>query len=81
MPEILLNGRPVRVPAEVTLLAALHAAGYGSTRVSLSGERRGALCGMGICYECRVRVNGTTQRSCLTPVQDGMRVEEVPNGL
>ena len=40
------------------------------------GEPRAPICGMGICHECRVTVDGVAQvRSCLTTVRDGMVVE------
>ena len=54
---------------------ALQAAGHTALRVSLSGEPRGGLCGMGSCYECRARVDGQLRRTCLTPAKDGMTVE------
>ncbi|WP_407541835.1 (2Fe-2S)-binding protein (plasmid) [Deinococcus radiomollis] len=72
--EITIDGRPVRVPEGVTLLAALYAAGRFATRRSLSGEARAPLCGMGGCYECRVLVNGAVRRSCLTLAEPGMEV-------
>ena len=40
------------------------------------GEPRAPICGMGICHECRVTVDGVAQvRSCLTTVRDGTVVE------
>jgi sarcosine oxidase subunit alpha len=39
------------------------------------GEPRAALCGMGICFECRVTIDGRThQRGCMTIVVEGMDV-------
>jgi len=36
-----------------------------AARKSVSGELRGPLCGMGICFECRVTIDGIRhQRSC-----------------
>jgi len=36
-------------------------------------ENRGALCGMGVCYECRISINGgPDQRACMAEVEDGM---------
>ena len=60
-----------------TLLAALIAAGYKSLKKSpLRDESRGALCGMGVCFECMVTVNGVPNiRSCMTEVEDNMKVE------
>ena len=34
------------------------------------------LCGMGVCFECIVTVNGEPNiRSCMTEVEDNLRVE------
>ena len=74
--EIRVNGVPHRVPADVTLAAALLPIGIGAMRRSVSGMPRGLLCGMGICFECRVTVDGDPhRRACLEPVRDGMEVE------
>ena len=55
--------------------AAVLAAGVASFRRSVTGEPRGPLCGMGICFECRVRVDGVAHvRSCQTLCENGMDV-------
>jgi NADH dehydrogenase/NADH:ubiquinone oxidoreductase subunit G len=39
-------------------------------------EGRGGLCGMGVCYECLVTINGSPgQRACMVEVQEGMEIE------
>lgn len=74
--EIVLNGRALTVVAGSTVAAALLAADEYTFRVSSSGERRAALCGMGICYECRVTIDGVQhRRSCLVQVRPGMHVD------
>lgn len=72
-----INGREILAYKGETLLAALIAAGYKSLKKSpLRGESRGALCGMGVCFECIVTVNGVPNiRSCMTEVEDNMKVE------
>jgi D-hydroxyproline dehydrogenase subunit gamma len=41
----------------------------------VKGARRGPLCGMGICFECRVTIDGVrNERSCMVPARDGMEV-------
>ena len=69
-----VNGRPVTVPAGTTLAAAIaHSA--TTFRRSVTGEPRAPLCGMGICFECRVTIDGVPQRlSCQTLCADGMQV-------
>jgi D-hydroxyproline dehydrogenase subunit gamma len=70
-----VNGKPVRVPAGTVVAAALAGAGYGHFHRSVSGEARGPLCGMGVCMECRVTIQGVPHcRSCQTLCEDGMEV-------
>ena len=69
-----VNGSVVTVPAGTTVAAAI-AMADGHTRTSVSGEARGPLCGMGICFECRVTIDGIAhQRSCQILCQPGIRV-------
>jgi sarcosine oxidase subunit alpha len=73
---IKINGTPVRVAPGIILAAALAKSGAGRFRRSVLGEERGPLCGMGICFECRVSINGRRhQRSCLALCEDGMEVQ------
>lgn len=73
---ISINGKPLRIPRGTVLASALEQAGVGRFRRSLSGESRSALCGMGVCFECRATVNGQHhQRTCLTLCQEGMEVK------
>ncbi len=72
--SITVNGRPVRVAAGTSIAAALLMAGEPS-RFSVTGEARAPLCGMGICMECRVTVNGVPhRRSCLLTCASDMEV-------
>ncbi len=72
---ILVNGQPVDVRAGTVVAAALAQAGVTQFRRSLHGEPRGPLCGMGVCGECRVTINGQPHcRSCLTLCAPGMEV-------
>ena len=75
------DGRPVRVPAGVTVAAALLDLGVSAFRRSVSGESRAPLCGMGTCYECRVTIDGVAhRRACLVTVADGMDVTTAAGG-
>ena len=57
------------------VIAAMLATGV-PCRVSVSGEPRTALCGMGICFECRAIVDGVPhQRTCQLLCCEGMIVE------
>lgn len=73
--SVTINGTPVIVPSGTTVAVAMALAGQ-VCRTSVSGERRGPLCGMGICFECRVVVDGNPHvRSCQVVCQQGMEVE------
>lgn len=70
-----LNGRPIAVAEGTSVAAAVLGAGISSLRKSVTGEPRGPLCGMGICFECRLTIDGLPQRrSCQTLCREGMEV-------
>jgi sarcosine oxidase subunit alpha len=61
------------VAKDTSVAAALRQAGF--TRKSITGEPRGPLCGMGVCFECRVEVdNAKLVRACLVTCEDGMEI-------
>jgi aerobic-type carbon monoxide dehydrogenase small subunit (CoxS/CutS family) len=71
---IVVNGKRTRVCARSTVAAAVVLAN-DACRLSLSGAPRGPLCGMGICFECRVSINGVAHcRSCQILCREGMQV-------
>lgn len=73
--ELRVNGEAVRVPAGTIVAAAVILAGQTRFRESVTGEARAPLCGMGICMECRVTINGEPHaRSCQIPCTPGMEV-------
>jgi D-hydroxyproline dehydrogenase subunit gamma len=78
MPETItlsVNGKPVTVAEGSTVSAAVMLAGVESFRRSVTGEKRAPLCGMGICFECRVVIDGQAHcRSCQIPCEAGMDV-------
>ena len=72
---IVVDGQERRVPADATVAVALLGLGVRAFRTSVHGEPRAPLCGMGICYECRVDIDGVAdRRACLVPVVDGLLV-------
>ncbi len=70
-----INGRSFTVPPGSTVAAAMALAAMPMTRLSVSGEARAPLCGMGICQECRVRIDGRVRLACQTLCAPGMQVE------
>jgi sarcosine oxidase subunit alpha len=76
MVKLSVNGRAVEAPAGSMVSAAIALAGVTEFRRSVSGESRAPLCGMGICFECRVTIDGRVHvRSCQVPCRDGMEVQ------
>jgi glycine/D-amino acid oxidase-like deaminating enzyme len=72
---VLIDGRPHEVPDGVTVVAALALAQQSRTRTSRTGEPRGPLCGMGICAECRVVIDGVAnQLGCQVFCRSGMEI-------
>jgi predicted molibdopterin-dependent oxidoreductase YjgC len=73
--QILINGNSIRVPAGTTVAAAIARTGIAWFRRSVSGEPRGPLCGIGICMECCVTIDGRAHcRSCQIVCESGMEV-------
>lgn len=73
--RVTVNGARVDVPAGTTVAAAVARAGVNGFRRSVSGEPRGPLCGMGICFECRVTIDGRAHcRSCQVGCVAGMEI-------
>jgi sarcosine oxidase subunit alpha len=63
------------VPDGTVVAAAVLSAGVTCFRRSVRGEPRAPLCGMGICFECRVTIDGVTHsRSCQTVCRAGMEI-------
>jgi sarcosine oxidase subunit alpha len=71
---VYVNGRALEVPSGATVAVAVLLAGE-FCRTSVSGQPRSPLCGMGTCFECRVEINGETQRrSCQVLCEPKMRI-------
>lgn len=71
-----IDGQPVRVKAGSSVAAALRVAGgMGAARTSVTGQPRAPFCGMGVCQECRVQIDGRRRLACQTVCTEGMRVE------
>jgi len=74
-----LDGSPLRATPGQSLAAALLAAGHRSWRTGTRGpgpdRARGLFCGIGVCFDCLVTVNGRPdQRACLVLPADGDQV-------
>lgn len=74
--ELVVDGRRTVAYDGETVAAVLIAEEGLRTRRTASGASRGIYCGMGVCFECLVVVDGVPNtRACMTLVADGMRVQ------
>jgi len=72
--KLSVNGLPVEMPVGASVAAAI-AQVTMQFRRSVNDTRRAPLCGMGVCFECRVQVDGVAHvRACMTAVTEGMQV-------
>jgi len=70
-----IDGEMIAVPAGATVAVALLARDRGSARRSVDGALRGPVCGMGVCQECRVTIDGERhQRACMRLAVEGLEI-------
>ena len=74
---ISVDGHALTVPAGRSLGAVLHEEYDAAFRRTLrGGAPRGLFCGMGVCFDCLVTVDGRSGvRACITAASEGMTVE------
>jgi predicted molibdopterin-dependent oxidoreductase YjgC len=67
------DGRQIEAEAGQSVAAALIGAGVRAwRRTRISSQPRGVFCGIGVCFDCLVTVNGSpSRRACLVEVQPG----------
>jgi predicted molibdopterin-dependent oxidoreductase YjgC len=75
--RIVVDGKELIAHEGESVAAALLASGRRATRTTArTGEPRGYFCGMGVCQDCLVMVDGLPNvRACMTAVRDGLRVQ------
>ena len=72
---VVVNGVLVTMPVGSMVSAAILRSGVHLFRRSITGQARGPLCGMGICFECRVTIDSELHcKSCQTVCQNGMDI-------
>lgn len=73
--KITINGEPVSVSPMTVVATAIASEGITRFRRSVTGKPRTPLCGMGVCFECRVTINAQPNiRSCQILCEDGMEI-------
>ncbi|MEU6540707.1 (2Fe-2S)-binding protein [Streptomyces sp. NPDC047000] len=75
--DLTFDGAAIGAKPGQSVGAALTDAGIRSWRTTRhQGRPRGLFCGIGICYDCLLVVDGVpNQRACLVTARDGMRLE------
>lgn len=70
---VTFDGREIPALPGQTVAAALWSAGTTAWRTTRrGGEPRGVFCGIGVCFDCLVEINGrANQRACLVPAAPG----------
>ena len=74
---VTIDGGALAARPGQTIAAILMTAGVRSFRTTRRGQRpRGLFCGIGVCFDCLVILNGTPNvRACVTRVEDGDVIE------
>lgn len=76
---VTVDGEPALAYPGETVATVLLALGRRAFRHTPHGAPRGLFCGMGVCYDCLVTVDGQPDvRACVTAVQPGMAIETSP---
>lgn len=69
------NGKQMSAPAHMSVAAALTEAGERAFRDTDAGAKRGVFCGMGVCQDCLVEIDGrANQRACMTKLAPDMEI-------
>ena len=76
MIKISVNGTETSVDEGTSVAAALINTGVWCFRTSVDGNPRAPVCAMGICFECRVTIDGQPhRRACMESCRAGMKVD------
>lgn len=74
---IVVDGLTTKAVSGQSVVTALQRIGHQVLRRNLvTGEPRAAFCGMGVCFECEVRIDGEPgRRACMAHVRPGMQID------
>lgn len=73
--RLTFHGEALETTQGKSVAAALTDAGHRVFRETVTAEMRGMFCGMGVCQDCLVTVDGVpNQRACMTPARDNMEI-------
>jgi thioredoxin reductase len=72
---IQFDGETLHARPGETLAATLIAHGVQQFRTTVSGQPRGVFCGMGVCQDCLVEIDGVpNRRACMTKIEKPITV-------
>lgn len=79
---VTIDGEAFEAREGDSVAAALLASGRLASRTTaISGAARGPFCMMGMCFDCRVTIDGVPdQQGCMVAVASGMRIETQRRG-
>ncbi|HWA48484.1 MAG TPA: FAD-dependent oxidoreductase [Dongiaceae bacterium] len=81
MIEIEFEGRRLQAQPGESLAAALTGHGIMTLRTTRNAAERGMFCGMGVCQECLVEIDGKPeQRACMTKIERPLSVHRAAHG-
>lgn len=70
------DGRPIGFRDGQSVAAALTDAGHLVLRRTAKGDARGMFCGMGVCQDCLVTIDGVpNRRACMTSAAHGLQID------
>ena len=73
--EFSFEGKPITAHEGQSVAAALLEAGERCLRIDEAGNAKGAVCAIGVCWECRCSIDGIPDtRACVTEARPGMIV-------
>ena len=73
--EFSFEGKLIAAHEGQSVAAALLEAGERCLRIDEAGNAKGAVCGIGVCWECRCSIDGVPDtRACVTEARPGMIV-------
>jgi aerobic-type carbon monoxide dehydrogenase small subunit (CoxS/CutS family) len=69
---VTVDGQEVAALPGQSVAAVLWSAGVVAWRTTRGGEPRGVFCGIGVCFDCLITVNGRpNRRACLVAAAPG----------
>jgi len=80
--NIIVDDKIIKAYEGEPIASALIAAGITTFhKTKKRGDPRGYFCGIGLCTDCMMIVDGIRNvRTCITPVRGGMRIETQKDG-